>query len=577
MRTIEQIRADLAKATTDEERSTLITELEQAIAARNQEQPTELEQARTGLNEVTERRSTLVTEFDAITTAAVDDDGNARDFTVEEAEQRGRLRAEIDQLDARHDELEDQVRQQEADARKKEMTDAIAQVRTDLGLGEGLPIGEQGLAGITLNEPRTYERGNGQSYLLDLALARTALGQGLGVRSVQAQERLTRHARENHVLGLEIDERISRLDETKREKELRTRDGYFLKQMIEVHNQRDQNRGPIAERAISYRALSTAATAGGEFVPPMYLTEEWIIYARPGRVLADLQHHEELPDGTMSINIPKVTGGTSVGTQGIQNTNVSNTDLQTQFVTFPVVTKAGQQIVSLQLLERSPISFDQVVGRDLALAYAQNLNEGVGNGTGATAEGGVDMVGILNTSGINVVTWTQASPSLKGLYGRIGTGKTLVAKGRKLAATHQVMTSDCWEWINQTFDTSERPVVVPQYLGPFNAVAVAADDAVAQGTIGRNMQEFDTFIDLTLPENLGAGKNQDVLIGGRFDENYLYESPITMRMLPQTYGAQLSMLMQLYGYSAFTAARFPVANFALTGTGMSTANRTFNS
>lgn len=576
MKTIAEIRAALAQATTDEERSALITELEKALAARSQDEPSELDQHRSRLTELTSQRTTLTGEYKQITTGAVDDDGNARDFTLEEAEQRGSLRARLDQVDAEITEREDHVRQGEATARKQEMTDAIAQVRKDLGLSEQSANSVGGDVAV-INEPRTYERGNGQSYLLDLALARTALGQGLGVRSVRAEERLQRHGRENHVVALEVDERVSRMSEEKRGEHYRTLEGYFLRQMVEVHNDREANRGPIGERAISYRALSTAATAGGEFTPPMFLTEEWVVYARPGRVLADLQHHEDLPDGTMSINIPKVTGGTSVATQGIQNQNVSDTDLQTQFVTFPVVTKAGAQVISLQLLERSPISFDEVVGRDLALAYAQNLNEAVGNGTGVTSEGGADFVGILNTSGINIVTWTQATPTLKGLYGRIGTGKVLVATGRKLPATDQVMTSSCWEWIDQTFDTTERPVVVPQYAGPFNAVTVGPDGAVAQGTIGRKMQELGTYVDLTLPTNLGSGKNQDVLIGGRFDENYLYESPITTRMLPQTYGAQLSMLMQLYGYAAFTAARYPVANFALTGTGMSTANRTFGS
>ena len=576
MKTIEQIRAALAAATTDEERSALITELEKAIAVRSSETPSELDQARTRLTELASQRTTLTSEFEQITTSAVDDDGNARDFTVEEAENRGSLRARLDQVDAEITDREDFVRQQDEKARRQEMLDAVAEMRQSLGLGEVPENSVGGSQTWVINEPRTYERGNGQSYLLDLALARTALGQGLGVRSTRAEARLQRHGRENHVIGLEVDERVSRMSEGKRNEHYRTLEGYFLRQMVEVHNEREANRGPIGERAISYRALSTAATAGGEFVPPMYLTDEWIVYARPGRVLADLQHHEDLPDGTMSINIPKVTGGTTVGTQGVQNQNVSDTDLQTQFVTFPVVTKAGAQVISLQLLERSPISFDEVVGRDLALAHAQNLNEGIVNGTGVTSEGGIDFVGIINTTGINIVTWTQASPTLKGLYGRIGTGKVAVATGRKLPATDQVMSANCWEWIDQTFDTSERPVVVPQYAGPFNAVTVAPDGQVAEGTIGRKMQELGTYVDLTLPTNLGAGKNQDVLIGGRFDENYLYESPITTRMLPQTYGAQLSMLMQLYNYAAFTAARYPVANFALTGTGMA-ASRTFNS
>jgi HK97 family phage major capsid protein len=548
--------------------------LEQLLGAQNTPQPTERQKLEQALTEARARRAGLVGEFDAIVTAA---ETESRDFKPEEHESRGRLTAQIDQIDAEITQREDDLRSLEKRERDAEKVEMIAQIRRELGLGDqsGLVFGGSVSVG---DEPRVYERGNGQSYLLDLCLARTALGQGLGVRSIRAQERLTMHARQNHFHALEAEERIGRMDEEKRERELRgTRQGYFLRQMIETHNKRDLNQGPIYERALSYRALSTASAAGGEFVPPMFLTEQWIVYARPGRVLADLQHRQDLPDGTMSMNIPKVTGGTTSATQGTQNTNVSNTDLQTAFVTFPVVTKAGMQVISLQLLERSPISFDEVVGRDLALAYAQDLNTSVHSGTGTATGGGADIVGILNTSGINTVTWTQASPTVKGYYGQVATAKVDVATGRKLPATHQVMTTNCWEWIGQSFDTNGRPLVVPEYNGPFNAVQVAPDEAVAEGVVGRRLSGLDTYEDLTLPTNLGSGSNQDVALVGRFDENFLYESPITTRMLPQTLGAQLSMLLQLYGYAAFTAARYPVANTAIVGTGMSTANRTFNS
>ena len=566
MRTVEEILAELKDAT-GEKRSQLLAEL-RAL-------PVDKPSPRAQLEKLRGDRSGLVTELDGIVEAAA---AESREFTVEEAEKRGGLTARIDQLDAAITEAEDQVRQAEHDEREKRMEEKLAERLQKLGLGDGMPLGPSGISGVKVgDEPRTYERGNGQSYLLDMCLARTALGQSLGARSVRAAERLARHAQENHVVALEIDERIRGKAQEEREKEWRTADGYFLKQMIEVHNQRDQDRGPIAERAMSYRALSTASTSGGEFTPPLFLTAEWIAYARPGRVLADLQHHEELPDGTMSINIPKVSEGLIVKTQGFQNTNVANKDMQTQFVTFPVTTKAGSQVISLQLLERSPVSFDEIVGRELALAYAQDLNTSVHSGTGVTSEGGPDMVGILNTSGINIITWTQALPTLKGLYGQIGRGKMEVAKGRKLPATDQVLTTELWEWVGQTFDTQNRPLVVPGYQGPFNAAAVSSDDAIAQGTVGRQFQQLGTFEDQTLPTELGTGKNQDVLLGGRFDENYLYESPLTTRMLPQTLGTQLSMLIQVYGYAAFTAARYPVANFVVTGTGMSSANRTFNS
>jgi HK97 family phage major capsid protein len=565
MRTVEEIRAALAAATTEEERRALITELEKALAARSagENEPSELEQARSSLAEVTTQRSTLSTEFEQITTAAVDDAGNAREFTPEEAENRGRLRAEIDQLDARHTELEDQIRQAEQDERQARMDEQVAQMRRQLGLGEGLPLGEDGLAGVGVTERRTYERGNGVSYLRDLTVR--AFGPGLGSAWSQAGERLARHALENHHEALALEERATRTDA----------EDYFVRQMVEQFSNREANQGrtAVAPSFLSYRALSTASTAGGEFVPPMFLTEQWIEFLRAARVLANCMHHEDLPDGTMSLSIPKVTAGTSVGMQGTQNTNVSNTDMQTAFVTFPVVTFAGQQIVSLQLLERSPISFDQVVMKDLAKAHAQQVDFQCIGGTGTNGQ----VTGILNTAGIFIVTWTQASPTVKGLYGQIGVAKDDIAKAIFLPATHQFLTSNAWEWIGQSFDANGRPLVVPEYGGPFNVVQVAPDDAQAEGAIGRQLSGLNTFEDNNLPQELGGGKNQDVAIICRGQENHLYESPVVTRALPQTYGAQMSVLLQLYNYGAFTAARYPTANAVITGTGMAASNRTFNS
>jgi hypothetical protein len=49
---------------------------------------------------------------------------------------------------------------------------------------------------------------------------------------------------------------------------------------------------------------------------------------------------------------------------------------------------------------------------------------------------------------------------------------------------------------------------------------------------------------------------------------YLYETPVIARALPQTYGAQLSVLIQLYSYMAYSAARYPNSVAYITGTGL---------
>lgn len=557
MRTIEQIRALLLTEKDESKRSALLDELQQAFEARangnGSEKPTKIQELRSRLSEAVTQRSALNDEFEAVTRGAVDDSGDAREFTVEEAEQRGRLRAQLDQADARHDELEDQVRQAEQNERDERSQAAVAQMRRELGLGDQ----SSALAGITdINEHRTYERGNGLGYLYDVTVQ--SLGPGLGSAWSQARERLQRHAVENHHEALELEAKANRS----------AAEDYFVRQMVEAAVDRKSYSGPqVRGGRLSYRALSTAASAGGEFVPPMYLTEQWITYLRAGRVVANACKHSDLPDGTMSLNIPKVSGGTSVDVQGTQNTNVSMTDLQTEYVTFPVVTVAGQQIVSLQLLERSPVSFDDIVMADLAAAHAQRVDLQVINGSGSDGQ----VTGILNTSGITTLTWTDSAPTIKGLYGQIGTAKRDVAQSIFRPATHLFATPDLAEWVGQSFDGNGRPLAVPQYAGPFNVVQVTPSDAVAEGQSGSNLNGLAFFEDANLPVVSG----DDVAIVSRMQENCLYESPVVTRALPQTYGAQLSVLLQLYNYMAFTAARYPTANVAITGSGMANP-RTYN-
>lgn len=478
--------------------------------------------------------------------AAADTEG--RDLTAEEHSRSEKL----GKVARRHDAAALVARR----AEKEERRETAARSRIELGIHSSDPNAVGGAIKVK-SEQRTYERGNGVSYLRDLCTVSFGPGAMQG-RYFEAVERLQRHSVENHVEATAFDQRGMA--------SLKDHERYFVRQMVEARNNREDRRGSVT----SYRALSTTAGAGGEFVPPLYLTADWIAYMRAGRVAADACHVEELPDGTMSVNIPKVSGGTSVATQGAQNTNVSDTDLQTEYVTVPVVTKAGQQIVSLQLLERSPIAFDQAVMQDLGKAYAQQIDQAVLFGPGSG-----DVTGILNTTGINTVTWTQATPTIKGLYGQIGLAKADVATSLFRAATHAFVTPTRWEWIGQSFDTNDRPLVVPEYAGPFNALAVSPDLATAEGPVGRNISGLNTFEDANIPSDLGAGTNQDLVVVSRMQENWLMESPIVSRALPQTYGNQLSVLLQLYGYVAFTAARYPNANSIITGTGL--VAPTFNS
>jgi len=126
---------------------------------------------------------------------------------------------------------------------------------------------------------------------------------------------------------------------------------------------------------MEHRDLSRVDGQGGYAVPPAWLVNQYVELARPGRAFANLVQRQPLPGGTDSINIPKVLTGTATGIQTADNTPVTDVDLTDTYINAPVRTISGQQGVAIQLLDQSPIAFDDLVFRDLIADYASQLDK----------------------------------------------------------------------------------------------------------------------------------------------------------------------------------------------------------
>ena len=352
------------------------------------------------------------------------------------------------------------------------------------------------------SEAMTYRQGGSHSYFKDLALS-----QAPGVWDGEARARLARHA---------------------------------------------------TEVAVETRADNRTDGSGGEFVPPLWLVSSYVALARAGRVTADLASKYELPGGTDSINIPKISGGTTV-TATTDNSAVSNTDMTTATVTAPVNTYAGQMVSSLALLEQSPINFDQVVFQDLIAAHAQQIGAAVigGAGSGGAHEG------ILTNTAVNSITYTATTPTATGVYTAIAQAISNVAKTRFLPATAIVMNPQRWYWLASQTDTNGRPFVVPNGGAPYNAAGVQ-DEAVAQGGVG-TLAGVPVYLD----PNIGStySTSQDRVIVARFSDLALFEGPIRSRVLFETDANTLGVRFQVYSYSAFTSRRYSGAISVCSGTG----------
>jgi len=305
--------------------------------------------------------------------------------------------------------------------------------------------------------------------------------------------------------------------------------------------------------------------SGGEFSPPGYLLDQWIRLARPGRVTADLCRHEPLPPNVSSVQLPKITSGTTTTIQSTQNTTLSQTDLTSAYIGAGISTIGGKQVVSQQLVDQSGIPFDNVVMEDLAADYARQLGQQVLTGTGTAGQ----LRGYLTPASSNVVTWTQATPTVGGFYGRLALLQSQIAATRFAPPDVVIVHPRRWGWLASYQDSTGRPLVVPSSSGQeFNTLA-STMGSVAAGHVG-NILGMDVYSDPSIPITLGAGANQDVVLMTKRDDLYLYESDLRADIQSAPYADSLGLLFRCWNYASLIPDRYTASLGQIVGTGLVT-------
>ncbi len=316
-----------------------------------------------------------------------------------------------------------------------------------------------------------------------------------------------------------------------------------------------------AEMEVEHRDVGTGAFAG--LVVPQYLTDQAAELVRAGRVTANLCNRLPLGNDGMTINISRVTTGSSTAVQATENTAVDETDMDDTLLTINVRTIAGQQDVSRQAVERGT-GVDSLVMNDLAASYAATLDTQVINGSGSSGQ----HLGILNTSGIGSQTYTAATATIAGLWPKLIATIGDVAANRGLPCDALIFAPRRWSWIVAQLDGNNRPLVLPAASGPTNAMGVG--DPAGVEAVGQ-IAGVPCYVDGNMPVNLGAGTDEDRIVAIRRADQLLWEqgngSPALLRM-EQTTGGNLTVKMVTYAYSGFTAGRYPTAVSVLGGTGL---------
>ena len=222
---------------------------------------------------------------------------------------------------------------------------------------------------------------------------------------------------------------------------------------------------------------------------------------------------------------------------------------------------AGQQDVSLQAIEQSPVMFDEVIFMDLAGDHATRVGVQVIQGSGSSGQ----VLGFQNIASVDTTAYTDASPTVPELYPKIADSANVIASTRFLPAEAVIMHPRRWYWMLAAVDGSNRPLVLPSTQGPQNALAFQ-EGAGAEGRVG--MSAFGPiYIDPNIPTDVGGG-TEDIIILTRPSDAWLFEGSIRSRALPEVGSGTLTVRLQVYSYIAFIPHRYPSSTSLVSGTGL---------
>jgi len=300
-------------------------------------------------------------------------------------------------------------------------------------------------------------------------------------------------------------------------------------------------------------------------VVPQYLVDQFAPIRRAGRPVADISVNAALPAVGMTVNLGRLTTGITsyAATEG---TAVSESSPDDTLLEVSVRTVQSMWDLSKQATLRGVGVEDQLLG-DGIRSYHSLLDAQIINGSGTAP----NHRGILNTSGINATTYTDASPTWAEFFPKLVAAVTAISSNFYGSATHIVAHPSligCWL---RALDTTNRPIFGPTSGNPFNAAATYDRPDYLGG--GLQILGIPVVADANMPTNLGTGTDETAVIVGDFRESYLWEdnssNPLFVRFEEPSGTNAIRTI--LFGFSAYTAGKYPTAFSAITGTGLITS------
>jgi HK97 family phage major capsid protein len=304
------------------------------------------------------------------------------------------------------------------------------------------------------------------------------------------------------------------------------------------------------------RAVGTSAFVN--LVVPQYLTDMVAPKRKAMRPLANIANAHPLPAQGMTVEISRITTGSSVAVQATQNSAVSETNMDDTALSIAVKTSAGQQTASRQAIDRGA-GIDDVIIQDLLGALETNID----NTLITEATTGLDAVTDANLD----VAYTDASPTAAELWPKLFDAVQQVQTNHFGGVSHFLMHPRRFWWLASQVGTN-FPFVNLTGAGP-QAGGSVTTAGYGDGPSGY-LAGLPVIVDANVATNLGAGTNEDAIYAVSADEVHLWEDDTTYIRTEEVNASTLGVLFVVFRYWAYTVSRYPNAHARINGTGLIT-------
>jgi len=262
------------------------------------------------------------------------------------------------------------------------------------------------------------------------------------------------------------------------------------------------------------------------FNPIQYLSN-FVSNTNFGRPAIDAVTRGTLPASGMTINIPSLVTSAGGGSQTAptvastaESAAPSDTPMTSAYESVTVNKYAGQQTISLELLERSdPIFFDQLAIQ-LERAYLLATDSA--------------LISILTSQGTQAATTAGTSA---GLISYISTEAPAAYAGSSYFASNLVTNTNWWSTLIGAVDTTGRPIY--NAIQPWNAAGESRPTSIKGNVLG---------LDLYVDKNVTAGL---------VDESAFIIAPETVQWWESAQAyfsvnvvSSMSVQTAIYGYGA---------------------------